>query len=113
MDTCSDPSKWTSVGPHGRQGGCSWDDGVHTTVRRLIIHSIDVIEGIQIEYDDNGESKLSDIHGREKGTRRTVSYYCCFKFKILLPQLAPEKAHHFVDIEKTCSFFFVNLTLVG
>ncbi|KAM7500413.1 hypothetical protein LguiA_024827 [Lonicera macranthoides] len=72
LDTCSDPSKWTSVGPHGRQGGCSWDDGVHTTVRRLIIHSLEVIEGIQIEYDVNGQSKLSDIHGREKGTRRTV-----------------------------------------
>lgn len=65
--------QWVSVGPYGGKGGDKWDDGVHTTVRQLIIYSSQVIESIRIEYDKNGQSKWSDTHGREVGTRNTVS----------------------------------------
>ncbi|KAM7461372.1 hypothetical protein LguiA_029493 [Lonicera macranthoides] len=61
-----------TVGPFGGQGGDSWDDGAHTAIVKLIIYSSEVIESIQIEYDDNGQLKCSDTHGRKEGKKHTV-----------------------------------------
>ncbi|KAM7465398.1 hypothetical protein LguiB_012960 [Lonicera macranthoides] len=61
------------IGPFGGQGGDLWDDGTHTAIVKLIIYSSKVIESIQIEYDDNGQLKCSDTHGKEKGVKHTVA----------------------------------------
>ncbi|KAM7461366.1 hypothetical protein LguiA_029487 [Lonicera macranthoides] len=61
-----------TTGPFGGQGGGSWDDGAHTTIRKLIIYSEPVIQSIQIEYDENGRSKSSKMHGRKEGKKNTV-----------------------------------------
>ncbi|KAM7505699.1 hypothetical protein LguiB_004603 [Lonicera macranthoides] len=61
-----------TAGPFGGEGGDSWDDGVHTAVRKLIIFSSEVIESIQIEYDENGKSKWSNTYGRKEGKINTV-----------------------------------------
>lgn len=73
VDPPSSPSQWLTVGPYGGTGGSRWDDGVHTAVRQVIIFTSQVIESIQIEYDKNGQSKWSEIHGRGRGTRNPVS----------------------------------------
>ncbi|KAM5569405.1 jacalin-related lectin 3-like [Rosa sericea] len=65
----SDETKPLKLGPFGSEnGGESFDDGVHSTVRQLVISTNDQasrIVSIQIEYDDNGSSFLSDKHGKE------------------------------------------------
>ena len=61
-------NKPLSIGPFGSEGGDDiWDDGVHSTVRQLVIHADgdSGIRWIQIEYDDNGKSVWSDKHGSE------------------------------------------------
>ena len=68
------------VGPFGGQGGGSWDDGAHIAIVKLIIYSSEVIESIQITYDDNGQSKRSDMHGRKEGKKHTVSCISFFFF---------------------------------
>ncbi|KAM7461370.1 hypothetical protein LguiA_029491 [Lonicera macranthoides] len=68
-----DPSAFVeTTGPFGGQGGEPWDDGSHTMIRKLIIYSWPVIQSIQIEYDDNGQSKYSEMHGRKEGIMNTV-----------------------------------------
>ncbi|XP_059652217.1 mannose/glucose-specific lectin-like [Cornus florida] len=64
--------KHVTIGPFGGQGGKPWDDGIYTGIRQLIIHSDVVIDSIQIEYDQNGQSKLSEKHGGEGGGGKTV-----------------------------------------
>ncbi|KAL6193661.1 hypothetical protein ACLB2K_034745 [Fragaria x ananassa] len=53
------------VGPFGSDsGGDRFDDGVHSSVRQLVIcYSPSSIRYIQIEYDDNGKSYWSQKHG--------------------------------------------------
>lgn len=85
FEPASESSQWVTVGPSGGEGGNSWNDEVHTSVRQLIIYSSsDVVESIQIEYDNKGESKWSDIHGRTNGTKNTVSYLTSFCILLLL-----------------------------
>ncbi|KAM7465415.1 hypothetical protein LguiB_012977 [Lonicera macranthoides] len=54
-----------TVKPFGGQSKDSWDDEAHTTIVKLIIYSSEVIESIQIEYDNNGQLKCSDTHSRK------------------------------------------------
>ncbi|KAA8537086.1 hypothetical protein F0562_029564 [Nyssa sinensis] len=61
-----------SVGPFGGKGGAAWDDGIHSTVRQLIIYKGSVVDSIQIEYDDNGQSKWSPKHGESDAGERNV-----------------------------------------
>uniref|UniRef100_A0A5B6YS50 Jacalin-type lectin domain-containing protein n=1 Tax=Davidia involucrata TaxID=16924 RepID=A0A5B6YS50_DAVIN len=69
-----DPGETTChISPFGGVGGSSWDDGVHSTIRKLIIFTSEVISSIQIEYDDKGQSNWSETHGSERGTRNTVT----------------------------------------
>lgn len=60
-------NKLLSIGPFGsKEGNDIWDDGVHSTVRQLVIRADDTaICWIQIEYDDNGKSVWSDKHGAD------------------------------------------------
>ena len=53
----------TAIGPFGGPGGDQWDDGTYTTVRKMKIRHGNVVEFVQFEYDNNGESKLSPVHG--------------------------------------------------
>lgn len=58
----------TLVGPWGGQEGQYWDDGVYSGVRQVeIAHGV-VIDSIRVEYDLNGRSIWSDIHGGTGGT---------------------------------------------
>ena len=58
-----------AVGPWGGQNGTRWDDGVHTTVRQLVIAHGAGIDSIQIEYDNKGGSCWSEKHGGNGGTK--------------------------------------------
>ncbi|KAA8544820.1 hypothetical protein F0562_019589 [Nyssa sinensis] len=60
------------AGPFGGRGGDSWNDGIYTTVRQLVIYSGPVIDSIQIEYDENGQSKWSEKHGENDGGVRNM-----------------------------------------
>lgn len=53
------------VGPFGSDsGGERFDDGVHSTVRQVVLcSSLSSILYIQIEYDDDGSSSWSRKHG--------------------------------------------------
>ncbi|XP_059652242.1 jacalin-related lectin 3-like [Cornus florida] len=66
--------KHVTVGPFGGQGGKPWDDEIYTGIRQLIIRSGIVINSIQIEYDQNGQSKLSKKHGGKGGGEKTVKF---------------------------------------
>ncbi|XP_059666850.1 mannose/glucose-specific lectin-like [Cornus florida] len=66
--------KNVTVGPFGGKGGKSWDDGIYTGIKQFIIYSGQVIDSIQIEYDLNGQSKLSQKHGGEGGVKNTVKF---------------------------------------
>ncbi|XP_059666856.1 jacalin-related lectin 3-like [Cornus florida] len=57
----------TIVGPFGGYGGDQWDDGVHTTVKQIIINVGVMVNSIQIEYDQNGQSIWSNKHGETIG----------------------------------------------
>ncbi|KAM7461373.1 hypothetical protein LguiA_029494 [Lonicera macranthoides] len=46
------------------------------------MYSSIVIESIQIEYDDNGQSKCSDMHGRKQGKRHMVELEFLSKFLV-------------------------------
>lgn len=59
--------KPVSVGPWGGQSGATWDDGVHTTVRRILITHGAGIDSVQFEYDENGSSMWSNKHGGSGG----------------------------------------------
>lgn len=62
-----------SIGPFGSNtGGYRWDDGSYTNIRKLIVCSSDVIESIQIEYEEDGLPIWSNIHGRKTGKNDTV-----------------------------------------
>lgn len=56
-----------SVGPWGGNGGYSWDDGVYSTVRQLVVVHGEGIDSIQIEYDKKGNSIWSLKHGGSGG----------------------------------------------
>ncbi|XP_047981668.1 jacalin-related lectin 3 [Salvia hispanica] len=57
------------VGPWGGQEGQYWDDGVYSTVRQLEISHGDAIDSIRIEYEINGRSIWSEIHGGSGGSK--------------------------------------------
>ncbi|MCL7040026.1 hypothetical protein MKW94_015620, partial [Papaver nudicaule] len=66
-----------SAGPWGGQGGGRWDDGVHTSIKQLIITHGTGIDSIQIEYDNKGNSIWSPKHGGnggEKSDRVILNY---------------------------------------
>ncbi|KAM7461365.1 hypothetical protein LguiA_029486 [Lonicera macranthoides] len=71
-----------TTGPFGGKGGKTWDDGAHTTIRKLIIYSGPLIHSIQIEYDENGQSKYSEMHGRKKGNMNTVELDYPYEFLV-------------------------------
>ncbi|XP_050211243.1 jacalin-related lectin 3-like isoform X1 [Mercurialis annua] len=58
-----------ALGPWGGQDGHRWDDGVHSTVRQLVIAHGSGIDSIQFEYDKKGTSIWSEKHGGSGGIR--------------------------------------------
>ncbi|KAL6210328.1 hypothetical protein ACLB2K_015561 [Fragaria x ananassa] len=64
-----------SVGPYGsNNGGKSFDDGIYSTVRQLVIcYDKQWINHIRIEYDFNGISLWSDTHGNPDGNENTTT----------------------------------------
>lgn len=58
-----------SIGPWGGQQGARWDDGVHCSVRQVMIAHGARINSIQIEYDKRGCSFRADKHGGNGGLR--------------------------------------------
>ena len=65
--------KPVAVGPWGGQDGFRWDDGVHSTVRQLVIAYGAGIDSLQIEYDKKGSSMWSQLHGGNGGMKTAVS----------------------------------------
>lgn len=64
------------IGTSGGSGGIPWDDGVHTDVRGICLHSVDeVFCGITIEYDNNGSFVLGSQHGGEASPAFRVGLY--------------------------------------
>lgn len=74
----------TTVGPFGSEDGDAWDDGVHDSVKQLIVYSNEVVNSIQIEYEDNGQFKLANTHGSNQGTKSTVSLLIFNFFQLLI-----------------------------
>ncbi|XP_038991390.1 jacalin-related lectin 3-like [Hibiscus syriacus] len=64
-----DDEKPAPFGPWGGQGGSHWDDGIHSTVRQLLIAHGTGIDLIQIEYDNKGTSIWSRKHGGDGGSK--------------------------------------------
>ncbi|KAL4285382.1 hypothetical protein GQ457_16G013480 [Hibiscus cannabinus] len=64
-----DDKKPVSFGPWGGQGGSHWDDGMHLTVRQMVIAHGTGIDSIQIEYDNKGKSIWSRKHGGDGGSK--------------------------------------------
>ncbi|KAE8659886.1 Jacalin-related lectin 3 [Hibiscus syriacus] len=64
-----DDQKPVTVGPWGGQGGSSWDDGVYSTIRQLVIAHGFCIDSIQIEYDNKGNPLWSKKHGGNGGSK--------------------------------------------
>ncbi|KAJ6998693.1 hypothetical protein NC653_014763 [Populus alba x Populus x berolinensis] len=64
--------KPVAVGPWGGQDGFRWDDGVHSTVRQLVIAYGAGIDSLQIEYDKKGSSIWSQLHGGNGGMKTAV-----------------------------------------
>ncbi|XP_022137535.1 jacalin-related lectin 3-like [Momordica charantia] len=52
----------------GYRNPAAWDDGVYSTIRRLVVYEREWICSIQIEYDQNGESIWSPKHGGNDGS---------------------------------------------
>ena len=59
----------TATGPFGGPRGGQWDDGTYKTVRKMIIAQSNIVNSVKIEYDDNGESKWSEVHGGNGGSQ--------------------------------------------
>ncbi|XP_061968848.1 uncharacterized protein LOC133692143 isoform X2 [Populus nigra] len=72
--------KPVAVGPWGGQEGFLWDDGVHSTVKQLVIAHGAGIDSIQVEYDRKGTSVWSQIHGGNGGMKTTVKLDCPDEF---------------------------------
>ncbi|KAJ6684831.1 JACALIN-RELATED LECTIN 3 [Salix purpurea] len=72
--------KPVAAGPWGGQEGFPWDDGVHSTVKQLVIAHGAGIESIQVEYDRKGTSIWSQIHGGNGGMKTTVKLDCPDEF---------------------------------
>lgn len=80
-----DEKKPLKVGPFGAQdGGDSFDDGIHSTVKQLVITHAVFVESIQIEYDDNGSSIWSDRHGELSDGTDKVTVCLVYTFYLLL-----------------------------
>ncbi|XP_059650702.1 jacalin-related lectin 3-like [Cornus florida] len=63
-----------SFGPHGGNGGHSWNDGTYNTVREINIHvGVDEIKSIQIIYDVDGKAVSGKKHGTTTATLKTVT----------------------------------------
>jgi hypothetical protein len=72
--------KPVSVGPWGGSGGYSWDDGVYSTIRQLVIVHGEGIDSIQIEYDKEGDSVWSLKHGGSGGHKIDKVNFLCIWF---------------------------------
>ncbi|KAI7729346.1 hypothetical protein M8C21_004800 [Ambrosia artemisiifolia] len=72
-ELCSSMSRMVmprDVGPWGAGGGKSWDDGVFSTIKQVLVHvgELNVIYALQFEYQKrDGKSVLSQIHGGTDG----------------------------------------------
>lgn len=61
------------IGQIGGPGGEAWDDGnTFTGIKQIIIGHGDAINSIQVEYEFNGNSILSDRHGGDGGHKSKV-----------------------------------------
>ncbi|KAL2892756.1 Jacalin-related lectin 3 [Bienertia sinuspersici] len=60
-------TKPIAVGPWGGRSGANWDDGIHTTVRRILITHGAGIDSVLFEYDKQGSSVWSNKHGGSGG----------------------------------------------
>lgn len=76
--------KAISVGPWGGQDGITFDDGVYSTVRQVVITHGAGVDSVQIEYEKQGVSVWSNKHGGHGGLKTdTVSSSLCFVTKKL------------------------------
>lgn len=82
----SGEKKPLKLGPFGSENaGESFDDGIHSTVRQLVIsYDSSNVNFIQIEYDDNGSSFWSNKHGQRQDNNYIDTV--CPVFMILNPK---------------------------
>lgn len=60
--------KAVEIGQFGGDAGRGWDDGHNfTSIRQIIVRHGAAIDSIQIEYDVDGSSFWTDIHGGNGG----------------------------------------------
>ena len=76
--------KPVTVGPWGGNGGSSWEDGIYSTVRQLVIVYGAGIDSIKIEYDQKGCSIWSDKHGGSGGLKTDEVIFFPRNFLVLL-----------------------------
>lgn len=73
----------SKVGPSGTRSGEIFDDGPHSTVRQLVInHSAGGIQAIKIEYDHNGSSFWSELHGELDSDSDSETDTVCLVYSI-------------------------------
>ncbi|XP_058001521.1 mannose/glucose-specific lectin isoform X2 [Hevea brasiliensis] len=69
VEPISYPKPSEFIGPFGGQGGDPWDDGMHTTIRQLVISCGSMVNYVCIDYDKNGHSLWSSKHGQSVGDK--------------------------------------------
>ncbi|CAH8258004.1 unnamed protein product [Arabidopsis lyrata] len=57
------------VGPWGRNGGTTWDDGIYHGVREIRLVYDHCIDSISVIYDKNGKPAKSEKHGGVGGNK--------------------------------------------
>ena len=111
-----DEKKPLKVGPFGEsEEGDSFDDGVHSTVKRLVITHGVFIQSIQIEYDDNGSPIWSDRHGELSHSNTTDKVTVCLVYTFYLFLFFSTKTSivliYKVKIIHNSLLFFINKTI--
>ena len=57
------------AGPWGGSGGASWDDGVYSGVREIILVYDTCIDSIRVIYDKHGKIVKGEKHGGVGGSK--------------------------------------------
>lgn len=57
------------AGPWGGSGGASWDDGVYSGVREIILVYDTCIDSIRVVYDKHGKLVAGEKHGGVGGNK--------------------------------------------
>lgn len=86
LKTCFNPiriqqDKSIELGPWGGNGGCSWNDGVHSGIREISIVYGSCIDSICVTYDKFGKPFLGEKHGGMGGTKAAQVHFGPFFIK--------------------------------